>query len=213
MDARPTGYGWEESQQGVPEILDGRLGGRSLPGSRHVGVLFALVAILIHPAGAALAADVPPFEMFPEQRDTEPGDSVHFFLSFPSDVDPGDLTGLLEARRVGADADPVLPDTVWEAEEGLFIVEITFPTHGTWELVTFPDVADRAALVDAGYPDRVTVDVDRPAAGWVTPIVIAGLALIVTALAVAGGAWRHRPVVAPWDRTGKPGNRFNREPR
>ena len=64
------------------------------------------------------------------------------------------------------------------------------------------------ALVDGAYPDRITFDVKRPTPWWIVPIVIVGLVVIVAALAVAAGAGRSRPVVAPWDRTGKAGDRF-----
>ena len=183
---------------------------------RSFCALMALAAIVMHPAGAALAADIPPFEMGsgPQGVEVELGETMTFGLSFSSEVDPEELVGLLEARKVGGGADPVrLVDFESTGQEGVFGVRIMFPTSGTWEVVAFPDVADRAALLDAGYPDRITFVVRQPPPGWILPIAVTGVAVLLAALALAGGAWRSRPVVAPWDRTGKPGNRFSREPR
>jgi hypothetical protein len=89
---------------------------------------------------------------------------------------------------------------------------IEFPEIGTWEIVAFPDTLDRGSLFGED-PGRTTVEVIPPTPGWVLAVVFGGLGLIALGLGAAALARTPRRPVAPWDRTGTPGNPLSREPR
>ncbi len=171
--------------------------------------LMTTVLLSLSPAQAGAADDLPPFEMSPRPDVVQQGETGTVLMVFEADVDVADLTGLLRAERVGGGADPVAPTSLSGTGEGRVIAAFDFPTWGTWEIVVFPGVVDRSSLVDAGYPDRVAVEVRRATPGWVLLLVLGGLALTLATLVAAAGG-RHR--TAPWDRKRKPGNPLSREP-
>ncbi|NNC93387.1 MAG: hypothetical protein HKN80_12940 [Acidimicrobiia bacterium] len=66
-----------------------------------------------------------------------------------------------------------------------FEAEVTFEQQGEWQMVLYPDVANRAGLPGV-VPTEMLFIVTSPPAGWLGPLVIAIMAVGLFAFALGG---------------------------